>query len=141
MSSYIPVGLRQRIRRYFQECCAYCRTPEQLSIAIYEIEHIITRVNGGVSTFENLCFACPTCNRYKGTRQFAPSSTTGEQVALFHPHQQKWGEHFAWSPDTTRIIGQTEIGDATVHLLRMNRPELIRLRTLWVRLGEFPPLF
>ncbi|WNZ24154.1 mitochondrial large ribosomal subunit protein uL30m [Leptolyngbya sp. NK1-12] len=32
-----------------------------------------------------------------------------------------WSEHFAWSEDTTLIIGLTPIGRATVQTLRLNR--------------------
>jgi hypothetical protein len=141
MSSYISAELRQRVSAYFRECCAYCRTPAALTIAIYEIEHIAPRVHEGKSTFANLCFACPTCNRYKGTRQSMNDAVTGKSIALFHPHQQRWQDHFRWSEDATILIGRTDTGRVTADALHMNRPELVRLRRLWVRLGEFPPLF
>ncbi|MEQ8973314.1 MAG: HNH endonuclease [Coleofasciculus sp. C1-SOL-03] len=43
------------------------------------------RSAGGETVFDNLCLACPTCNRYKATRQTVPDPLTGESVALFHP--------------------------------------------------------
>ncbi len=66
-------------------------------------------------------------------------TVTGESIALFHPHQQRWQDHFHWSSDTTILIGRTATGVVTIDTLRMNRPELLRLRRLWVRMGEFPP--
>lgn len=138
-SSYIAIELRQKVRVFFEACCAYCHTPESLTIAIYEIEHIVPRINGGESVFENLCFACPTCNRYKGTRQFVPDDVTGKPTALFHPHAQRWSEHFAWSDDATVLLAKTDTARVTIDVLRINRPELVRLRKMWVRLDKFPP--
>lgn len=137
-SSYIAVELRQKVRAFFKGCCAYCRTPESLTIAIYEIEHIVPRINGGPSVFENLCFACPTCNRYKGTRQAFADNLTGKSIALFHPHLQRWSEHLAWSEEATVLIAKTKTARVAVDALRINRPELVRLRKMWTRLGEIP---
>jgi hypothetical protein len=83
--------------------------------------------------------ACPSCNRYKASRQTAVDSITQQEVNLFHPQLQMWGEHFAWSEDATEIIGLTPIGRATIVALKMNRPQLIRVRKMWVKMGEHPP--
>jgi 5-methylcytosine-specific restriction endonuclease McrA len=61
MSTYIPVELQQKIRTHFANCCAYCRTAEVLT-------HIQPRSAGGQTIWENLCLACPSCNRYKADR-------------------------------------------------------------------------
>jgi len=60
-------------------------------------------------------------------------------TALFHPHRDAWNDHFLWSEDATELIGQTPSGKATIDMLRMNRPQLIRVRRLWVAMGEHPP--
>ena len=108
---------------------------------IFEIEHIIFRSVGGETVFENICLACPTCNRYKADRQTATVSLTGQTVPLFHPQQQEWENHFAWNEDATEIIGLSPTAQATIDALRMNRPPLIRLRRMWVKMweGEHPP--
>lgn len=139
MSEYIPVGVRRRVRDHFANCCAYCRTAEDLSAAVFEIEHITPRTAGGPSDFENLCFACPACNRFKSDRTFAFDPETGEEVPLFHPHQDAWTDHFAWNEGNTEIVALTAIGRATIAALRMNRPQLVRVRRLWVVMGEHPP--
>ncbi len=59
MSVYIAVELQRRIRNHFNNCCAYCRTNESLTISTFELEHIVPRSAGGESIFENLCLACP----------------------------------------------------------------------------------
>lgn len=61
------------------------------------------------------------------------------QVPLFHPQQDKWSEHFAWSDDSTELVGRTDVGKVTIRALRMNRPQLVRVRRMWVAMGEHPP--
>jgi hypothetical protein len=108
-------------------------------VAIFEFEHIIPRSAGGATVYENLCFSCPTCNRCKANRTTTLDSATQQEVRLFHPQQDAWVEHFDWSEDATTLIGLTPVGRATIMLLRMNRPQLIRLRRMWVAMGEHPP--
>jgi len=141
VSVYVSVKLQRQVRASFANCCAYCKTAEKLSVAIFEFEHIIPRSEGGQTVFENLCLACPSCNRYKASRQTATEPITGKIVSLFHPQFQVWEEHFAWNKDASEIMGLTPVGCATVSALKMNRPQLIRLRQMWVKLGEHPPSF
>ncbi|MEM7126372.1 MAG: HNH endonuclease signature motif containing protein [Chloroflexota bacterium] len=141
MSVYIPVSLRQRIRNRFGNCCAYCRTAESLTVAIFEFEHILPLSLGGLTEYANLCFSCPTCNRYKASRQYAIEPVSGYKFPLFHPQEQRWADHFAWNEPSTKIIGLTSIGKTTLEALRMNRPQLIRVRRMWVTLEEHPPHF
>ena len=141
MSAYIPVELQRQIRTHFRNCCAYCRTAEALTVAIFEFEHIVPRSVGGSTVFDNLCLFCPTCNRYKATLQAALDPTTEQTVPLFHPHRQSWKEHFTWSEDGTKLVGLSPIGRATIAVLKINRPQLIRVRRMWVKVGEHPPTF
>jgi hypothetical protein len=60
-------------------------------------------------------------------------------VALFHPQQDRWSDHFSWSENATEIIGMTPIGRATIATLKMNRPQMIRVRQMWVTMNEHPP--
>jgi hypothetical protein len=139
MSFYVPVPLQKQIRRQFKDCCAYCQTAEALIATTFEIEHITPRSAGGISTIENLCLSCPHCNRHKATRQTFPDPETQQMVALFHPQQQIWAEHFAWDETASILIGITAIGRTTIAALEINRPALVRLRRLWHKLGEHPP--
>jgi hypothetical protein len=139
VSVYISVELQKQIRHRFVDCCAYCHTAESLTVTTFEFEHIIPRSAGGETLFENLCLACPSCNRYKATRQTAIDTDTQEEVKLFHPQQQSWIGHFIWSEDATEIIGLTPVGRGTIATLKMNRPQLTRVRKMWVKMGEHPP--
>jgi 5-methylcytosine-specific restriction endonuclease McrA len=69
MSAYISVDLQRQIRTRYFNACAYCRTAENLTGMTFEFEHITPISVGGETRFENLCFACPNCNRYKANRQ------------------------------------------------------------------------
>lgn len=139
MSVYIPVELKKEIRNHFADCCAYCRTAEALTVTTFEFEHIIPLSAGGETVFENLCLACPSCNRYKATRQTAIDPNTQDEVKLFNPQQQLWADHFTWSEDATEIVGLTTIGRATIYTLKMNRQQLTRVRNMWGKIGEHPP--
>jgi hypothetical protein len=41
MSVYIPAELRRQVREQFANCCAYCHTAEELTVAVFEIDHIL----------------------------------------------------------------------------------------------------
>lgn len=138
MSAYIPNAIRRQICDRFANCCAYCRTAEALTVATFEFEHIVPLSAGGTTIFENLCLSCPSCNRYKASRQTAIDPETQSVTLLFHP-QQRWSDHFDWNANATEIIGLTAIGRATVAMLKMNRPQMTRVRKMWVTLGEHPP--
>jgi 5-methylcytosine-specific restriction endonuclease McrA len=139
VSVYISVDLRRQIRAQFGNHCAYCRTSEALSVAIFEFEHIVPLSTGGATVLENLCLSCPTCNRWKANRTTAAEPETRQIVPLFHPRQNNWMDHFAWSEDSTTILGLTPTGRATISMFRMNRPQLVRLRRMWAVMGEHPP--
>jgi len=137
VSEYVSVELRRSVRDNFC-CCAYCQTHESLSVVIFEIEHILPVSKGGATEFGNLCLACPACNRYKPFRTHG-TTDIGIESRLFHPQQDGWLDHFDRSVGGTVIVGLTEIGEATVNTLRMNRQQVVDVRSLWVDAGRHPP--
>jgi 5-methylcytosine-specific restriction endonuclease McrA len=139
VSVYVSKNLRQQVRERFNNICVYCQTAELLSASVFEVDHIIPHSADGQTTLDNLCLACSTCNRRKGNRQHAPDPLTNQIVPLFHPIKQKWDDHFSWSTNKTNIVGKTPTGRATIELLKMNRPQLIFLRDMWVFLDKHPP--
>ncbi len=139
MSDYIPVDLRRRIRVHFSQCCAYCQSSEALTVVTYEVEHILPLCLGGLTEFENLCLACPTCNRHKYNRVVGITDE-GLESRLFHPQRDRWLDHFDWSVNGTLIVGLTRVGAATINLLRMNRPQLVEVRYLWIIVEKHPPI-
>ena len=139
MSAYVPAAVRRQVRERFADRCGYCRTAEGLTATAFEIEHVEPRAAGGVTAFENLCLACPMCNRFKATATTATDPGTAAVVPLFHPHRDVWSDHFEWSADATEVGGRTPVGRATAAAFRMNRPAMIRVRRMWAALGEHPP--
>ena len=136
----IPQALRQAALDAAQGRCAYCLSPEQRRGVAFEVDHIIPRSAGGRTQLDNLCLSCPTCNRHKARRLSAPDPVSGRAVTLFHPKQDVWLHHFAWSTDGAHIIGLTPTGRATAEALRFNRPAIVQLRHYWrttgVQFGE-----
>lgn len=138
MRPRLSAELRRSIRESDLNRCAYCLAPEQLSVASFEIDHIVPLSAGGSTQPDNLCLACPNCNRHKSDRLSALDAQSGDDVELFHPRAQNWHEHFAWDVDGATLVGLTPTGRATIDLLDLNRERILLLRRLWAKLGILP---
>jgi hypothetical protein len=136
MALKISKQLARQVRERANGHCEYCQTSEWLSGQPNQIDHILPRAKGGQSTLDNLCLACAACNSFKLDLVEAGDPESRQVVRVFHPRQQTWHEHFAWSEDHTQIIGLTACGRATVELLKMNRPLIVAARTLWIVLKK-----
>ena len=139
MSSYIPIDLRSQIEQADRDRCCYCLTQAVNSGIPLSVDHILPRVQGGATIFENVCLACRPCNEFKAALTTAIDPLTGDWVPLFHPRQQDWTDHFAWSEDGSRVEGKTAVGRATVLALQMNRTMVVVARRRWVSAGWHPP--
>ena len=131
----VSADLRAHIRELDQSRCAYCHTLESLAVAPFEIDHILPKSAGGETIVDNLCLACPPCNRHKGAKVHVLVPDTGQWLPLYHPRRQMWSAHFSWSDDRTVLIGLTPIGRVTVKALRINRPQMVHLRGIWKKSG------
>lgn len=80
----------------------------------FEVEHIVPISLGGLTQFDNLCLACPTCNRHKSNR-IVGVTHDGTESRLFHPQLDLWLDHFDWSVNGTLIVGMSDIGNATIN--------------------------
>ncbi len=105
--------------------------------ATFHIEHVVPRSKGGASDEGNLALACPSCNLHKGDRTHAVDPRASREVALFHPRQDRWCEHF--TPRGPRIEGLTARGRATVELLQFNSERRLLIRQIEGQLGLGPP--
>jgi len=85
---------------------------------------------------ENLALACPGCNLHKADKITAPDPLTGERVALFHPLQQRWPEHFRFK--SREMEGLTAIGRATVVPLDLNHLRRQQIRQVEEAFGLYP---
>lgn len=139
MSIYLSTELRHQLEEADDHCCAYCQTLQANSGQRMVPDHIVPESQGGQIIFENLCFSCRLCNEYKGAKTKGIDPQTGETTALFHPRQQNWEDHFAWEEASTRIIGLTAVGRATIITLNMNNDIIVPARQKWVTAGWHPP--
>lgn len=137
--SQIPALVRRLVRRRAQNHCEYCLSRMDYTGHEFTVDHIIPESKGGEDTFENLCFCCFWCNNYKSVRTSFRDPRTGRTVHLFNPRKENWDDHFRWSPRSTRIIGKTACGRATIIALRLNREVLVRTRRIWVTNDLHPP--
>jgi 5-methylcytosine-specific restriction endonuclease McrA len=131
--------IRARVRAAAGERCGYCLSPQYLILGQLEIEHIIPRARGGSDDEDNLWLACRLCNNAKGVQTECLDPDTGQRVRLFDPRRQSWTDHFSWSADGTRVLGQTPCGRATVLALQLNGLVAVTVRRCWVAAGWHPP--
>lgn len=137
----ISDSTRIRVRQAANEQCGYCRIGSHLVYAPMEIDHIFPKSRGGGDGEENLWLACPFCNNTKSDQIIGIDPLTEDVIALFHPRQQKWTEHFAWNQDDKALItGLTACGRASIAALGINDPIPLQFRRLMVAAGWYPPM-
>ena len=137
--TYIPVALERLVRERASGYCEYCRCRSDFHSDPFSVDHIVPEARDGKTTEENLALCCLGCNSFKQAFVTGRDTATDREVPLFHPRQQRWSEHFAWSFETTQIVGITATGRATVERLRLNRPGLVNLRMALHYFGVHPP--
>ena len=136
----VPAEIGRRVRQAAGDRCGYCLSPQRLVMARLEIEHLLPRSRGGLSEETNLWLSCPLCNRHKADRITCLDSATQQEVPLFNPRLQRWGEHFKWSEDGIQIVCLTATGRATVKALHLDDdPDALIVRAYWVSAGWHPP--
>ena len=140
MHAKVPEPIRRLIRQRANYLCEYCHASEKWQYVRFTVDHITPMKRGGLSTPDNLALACFHCNRRKSDCVSAVDPASGAEVRLFNPRQDAWAEHFIWSADSLRIIGQTPTGRATITALEMNRPWAVSIRAVDRVVGRHPPV-
>jgi HNH endonuclease len=135
MSKNIPESLRRKVALRAQYRCEYCRRPEMDSFIRYQSDHVISRKHGGKTILENLAHACSICNNDKGSDLSTILSDEGPLIRLFNPRKDNWFEHF--EVQDGQILFKTEIGAATVKLLKFNEINRILERLDLIEAGLF----
>jgi 5-methylcytosine-specific restriction endonuclease McrA len=118
--------------------CEYCKFPFDYSHDAFHIEHIVPLLQGGSDELINLAFACDSCNTIKWTYTQGTDPQTGEVVPLFNPRTGTWNTHFSWSEDFAFMIGKTNVGRATIEVLKLNRTGLVNIRKALNAYGVHP---
>lgn len=138
-STHISEALRRQIAERDRHLCSYCRTAEKVVGGEFTIDHILPESLNGPTEADNLCLACWRCNLIKGNRIVGLDPLTETRERLYHPVAQRWTDHFAWIEGGLWVQGVTPTGRATVRALRLNRPNLVESRQLWITAGWHPP--
>lgn len=110
--------------------------PEAELLAGCEVDHIISRKHGRLNDSANLALSCERCNRAKGTDIGTVSGPDQRFVRLFNPRIDAWAEHFRLHGPLIEPLSQ--IGEATVRLLRFNAPDRVAQRRALQAIGTYP---
>lgn len=134
MSERIGMALRRAVVERAHRCCEYCGVPDTATLLPHEPDHIVAIQHGGVTTFENLAYACFECNRHKGPNLSSVDPQTSAVTRLYDPRTQPWMAHFRWNEAVIEPL--TETGRATAFLLRINHEDRISFRANLLRQGQ-----
>jgi hypothetical protein len=134
--SRVPAQLRELVRSRAGGRCEYCGLPEAYARTRFEPDHVIPEQHGGPTVLGNLAWACFVCNRHRLSNLAGIDPKTGKRPWLFNPRRHKWRRHFRWNGPI--LIGRTAIGRATIHVLGINLPHQIALRSELIQEGVFP---
>jgi hypothetical protein len=127
------VALNAEVRLRAGGRCEYCQFPEIHAVIPFEVEHVIPIKHGGLTDSANLALACFYCNRYKGPNVAGLVEPGAVVTRLFHPRIDAWDDHFAWMEAS--IVPLTDVGRATIAVLRMNQPNAVAVREVLMREG------
>ena len=128
--------LRELVWRRARARCEYCLMPSEVSELPFQVDHIIAQKHHGATAAGNLALSCFYCNTFKGPNIAGVDPASGMIVRLFHPRRDWWSAHFCW--DGALLTGRTDIGRATIEVLRINDPEAIAVRLLLMESEDWP---
>jgi 5-methylcytosine-specific restriction endonuclease McrA len=133
----MEAALEREVRQRAEDCCEYCRMPQEFDDTPFEIDHIIARKHRGPTVAGNLALTCFYCNSFKGSDIAGFDPRTNKLTPLFNPRRHKWTRHFRWRG--AYLIGRTPVGRVTVDLLHINDPFRVELREALIEEDVFPP--
>lgn len=137
MTSYVSADLRRQVESRARHICEYCLIHESDTFLGCQVDHVIAEKHGGLTSVDNLCYACTFCNRAKGTDIGSIVPNTGEFTRFYNPRTDHWGDHFSLADNTIRP--RTPIGEVTAVILGFNRPERLVEREVLQTVGRYPP--
>jgi HNH endonuclease len=89
----IPAPLRRQVIERASNQCEYCLLPASAAFFPHEVDHVVAVKHGGLTSADNLAYACWRCNRHKGTDLGSFDPATQQFSLLFNP------------PTNTRVVG------------------------------------
>lgn len=119
----VTLEIRQLVRERAQRCCEFCGVSENDTAGLLTIDHFQPVSKGGSDQLNNLLYCCMRCNLYK--QDYWPQYP--DDLPLWNPRTEPASNHFI-SLDDGNLYPLTSIGDFTIKLLHLNRPQLIAYR-------------
>jgi hypothetical protein len=117
----------EEVRQRCQYRCVYCGVSETAAGGELTVDHFRPVSAGGDDGEANLVYACFRCNLYKG--DFFPNA---EEIAqgrrILHPLLEDVSLYLREYEETGQLEPLTETGRFHIHLLRLNRPQLVDQR-------------
>jgi HNH endonuclease len=138
MSSLINEELRRLVAYRADHLCEYCLIHESDGLLDFQVDHIISRKHGGATESQNLAYACPFCNRQKGSDLGTILPSSGKLIRFFHPRNDTWSVHFKLREATIEPL--TEIAEGTIRILGFNHPDRLLERQLLISIGRYPSI-
>jgi HNH endonuclease len=136
MSGYLSAELRRQVAERARFLCEYCLIHETDTFYGCHVDHIISEKHGGLSTLDNLAYACALCNQAKGSDIASLAKESNALTRFFNPRVDRWSDHFGLVRFT--IVAKTAIGEATARILGFNVNDRIVERALLNRFGRYP---
>ena len=134
-TTYISAELKRQVISAAENICEYCLIHEDDTFFGCHVDHIISEKHGGLTTADNLAFACSICNLRKGS-DIASLTSSGILTRLYNPRTDIWSQHFALSDDVIEPL--TDIGEVTVSLLQLNTNERVLERQELIEIQSYP---
>jgi hypothetical protein len=138
MSSPVSDETRRLVAERAEFLCEHCLLQEDDGFFAFQVDHIISRKHGGSSDLSNLAFACPACNRHKGSDIATLSRRSGTLTPFFNPRTDAWAAHF--NLHGASIEPLTDIGEATARILCFNEDDRLAERQALIATGRYPSI-
>jgi 5-methylcytosine-specific restriction endonuclease McrA len=124
------------LREEFSRRCVYCRLPDGMKgLDTFGIDHYrpMVRFPAGETEYNNLFYACNTCNRRKGT--FWPDEQQRRQgLFLPNPCDHRMADHLSYRGG--RVEPASPTGSFALELLQLNTEEDVTFRERMLRVVE-----
>jgi hypothetical protein len=131
---YIPDTWRKLVAIRAFLLYEYCLIHDSDNIHSCQIDHIISLKHNGIHHPDNLAYCCIFCNRYKGTD--VGTIINGSFTEFYNPRKDRWNNHFRLKG--ALILPKTDVGMATVSILRLNEDNRVFERELLIDEGRYP---
>jgi hypothetical protein len=128
--------MRRQVAERADYLCEYCLIAESDTFFGCHVDHIISVKHGGLTTIDNLAYACVVCNRQKGSDLGSINWETRNLVRFFNPRSDRWSDHFYLQKE--RIASRTPIGDVTARILGFNSDGQVIERQTLIAESRYP---